>query len=207
MKIYLVILPLLLFSLLWVDKGDIVLQVAQQRNDTWTLVFKTLTVFGDGLIYAILLLLCVIIQYRLTPTLLLSGALQLGIIWLCKRELFRGAPRPRCFFSGEVDHLLVADTSTHCLHSFPSGHTTTAFGAACFLAILLGRFKVAWPLVMLALLVSFSRVYLFQHFWVDIVFGSMAGVASTAFAFFLVQFAISLARASSIKTSTTSATL
>jgi membrane-associated phospholipid phosphatase len=61
------------------------------------------------------------------------------------------------------------------LNSFPSGHTTAAFSLYTLLALLLGRKQYGWVWVVLATLVGLSRVYLLQHFWMDILAGAMIG--------------------------------
>jgi undecaprenyl-diphosphatase len=59
--------------------------------------------------------------------------------------------------------------------SFPSGHAMTAFAAAGAIALLAPRLR--WPALMLAALVAISRVYLGVHFWLDVLVGSVLGLA------------------------------
>ena len=59
-------------------------------------------------------------------------------------------------------------------HSFASGHTTTAFGAAA--GIGLTAPVLAIPAFACAAIVAFSRVYLQAHYPTDIFVGAMIGI-------------------------------
>ena len=59
--------------------------------------------------------------------------------------------------------------------SFPSGHAMTAFATAAAIAVLAPRMR--WPVLMLAAVIGFSRVYLGVHFWCDVLVGSVLGLA------------------------------
>lgn len=59
--------------------------------------------------------------------------------------------------------------------SFPSGHAMTAFATAAVVAVLAPRLR--WPVLALAALIGFSRVYLGVHFWIDVLVGSLFGLA------------------------------
>ncbi len=59
------------------------------------------------------------------------------------------------------------------VHSFPSGHTMTAFAVMFALSAYLPRFRYA--LIPLAFVTAISRVYIGVHFPLDIVYGGVAG--------------------------------
>ena len=60
-------------------------------------------------------------------------------------------------------------------HSFPSGHATVSFACATTLALAVPR--LALPLYTLAVLISFSRVYVGVHYPLDVLAGAALGVA------------------------------
>jgi undecaprenyl-diphosphatase len=60
-------------------------------------------------------------------------------------------------------------------NSFPSGHATTSFACAAVLAWLWPR--LAAPLLALAALIAFSRVYVGVHYPLDVLGGALLGLA------------------------------
>jgi len=62
--------------------------------------------------------------------------------------------------------------------SFPSGHTIASFEAAVVIA--LNNKKLGIPAMILAVLIAFSRLYLYVHYPTDVLFSIILG---TAFAF------------------------
>ncbi|MDN3656719.1 phosphatase PAP2 family protein [Ferruginibacter paludis] len=99
------------------------------------------------------------------------------------------APRPKLYFeAGQylhfIDGVSLANNS-----SFPSGHTATAFALATVL-VLMARNKNAQLVVLLAAAtVGYSRIYLAQHFLLDVMIGAVIGTASGILA---VYFALNL---------------
>jgi membrane-associated phospholipid phosphatase len=59
--------------------------------------------------------------------------------------------------------------------SFPSGHAMSAFAVAGAIALVAPRLR--GPVLGLAAVIAFSRVYLGVHFWVDVVAGAALGLA------------------------------
>lgn len=61
-------------------------------------------------------------------------------------------------------------------YSFPSGHTLTSFAASS--CIFLTNKKIGAVCIVAAILISFSRIYLYVHFPSDIIFGAIFGILS-----------------------------
>ena len=66
--------------------------------------------------------------------------------------------------------LLIANPTDF---SFPSGHTLASFEAAVM--IFLHNKKFGIPALLLAMLIGFSRLYLFVHFPTDVLGGAILG--------------------------------
>ena len=70
-------------------------------------------------------------------------------------------------------------------HSFPSGHTASAFAAA--FALCLQNRKLGVPALVLAAFIAFTRLYLYVHFPTDVLGGLVLGIALGFFASWLVD--------------------
>lgn len=140
--------------------------------------FKYWTLFGTfALIGPIILLQC-FVKYRYAVITAVSSLLGFFMVQIAKRFIWPDAPRPKVIFEDMPDIHYVAGVHLHSSHSFPSGHTTGAF--ALFIALALLSKRPVWQMLFLitALLVAYSRVYLSQHFPIDVVAGSVIGTVS-----------------------------
>ena len=69
--------------------------------------------------------------------------------------------------------------------SFPSGHTTASFAAAT--AIFLRSKKVGTPLLILAAVIAFSRLYLYIHYPSDVLVGMLWGITAAILAYLVLN--------------------
>jgi undecaprenyl-diphosphatase len=72
-----------------------------------------------------------------------------------------------------VDHPLMREPTTT---SFPSGHAATSFACAATLALFVPRYAVP-ILYVLAVAISYSRVYVGVHYPLDVLAGALLGLA------------------------------
>ena len=69
--------------------------------------------------------------------------------------------------------------------SFPSGHTIASFEAAT--ALLMGNKKLGIPAMILAVLIAFSRLYLYVHYPTDVLASIVLGIGIAFLGTFLVK--------------------
>ncbi len=140
-------------------------------NEFMDKLMVVITALGDrGLIWIIIaIILLAIKKYRkigiiLLTSLLLTSLLGEGIV----KNIIQ---RPRAFITyPDISILIKPPTS----FSFPSGHTASSFAAA----VVLGHYFKNWSFIFyfLAILIAFSRLYLFVHYPSDIIVGIILGV-------------------------------
>lgn len=140
--------------------------------------FQYVTYLGDGLIYIPIVVYCLFWNQKyLVPV--IAGIIICTILThFLKRVVFPDELRP---ISLEVEKVIihkVEGVPVHRQHSFPSGHTSTAFTVALLLVSIMKRKIWAYILPMIAFLVGYSRVYLAQHFVTDVTVGMLIGIIS-----------------------------
>jgi membrane-associated phospholipid phosphatase len=74
----------------------------------------------------------------------------------------------------------VTGVEVHSINSFPSGHTTTAFTFVLLIALTIRHKSFMLLAIIVALLVGYSRIYLGQHFPLDVGAGIFVAIASVA---------------------------
>ena len=82
--------------------------------------------------------------------------------------------RTRPFDANDLKNILLIEAPTD--YSFPSGHTMSSFAAAIVL-IYMDK-KVGIIAMILAVLIAFSRLYLYVHYPSDVFVGMILGVLS-----------------------------
>ena len=159
-------------------KGEAILYFSDHRSVFGNAFFKYATLLGEAYLYFIIALVALAVRLRYTLLVAATGLVVMGVSFGLK-SLFQ-EDRPFTFFrnDGLIEKInLVQGVDLHTgATSLPSGHTMSAFALFGLLAFLLpNRKRFAAPLFLLALLVGFSRIYLVQHFWVDVYWGAIIG--------------------------------
>ncbi len=168
--------------LIFLPKGTIELWVNRNNIPFLDLFFKYYTYLGDGIVYAVVFLFLIIRHYYRAIFFSVIVAFSFLVTnVLFKEFLFKDILRPYKYFIDKSETLhFIEGIKLHSYNSFPSGHTNTAFVWLGFIALLLPK-KFGFPLFIMALLVAISRVYIFQHFFIDVYFGSFIGIFAIIF--------------------------
>lgn len=181
---YLVTLFFVTIILIVFSKAEIHIFINQFHNTFADIFFKYFTYLGDGIAIAIFIVLLLFVRYRYTLIMLGSVFFATIVVQLFKRVLYAGEPRPKLFFKDIQELYFVPDVRVHLINSFPSGHTSTAFGLFFMAALITKNNYLKLLFFIAALLVAVSRMYLSQHFLVDTYFGSLIGTTFTGLMFY-----------------------
>lgn len=148
------------------------------------LFFIRFTNMGNGIMAFVIVLLLLLVSYREALTFLSVTLVLTLIVNLLKKVFFPQFIRPALYFGPSGLHL-ISGYHPPLLHTFPSGHTVTAFSACLFLSFLVQRKLLKFALFIVAFIIGYSRIYISAHFPFDVVFGSMLAVVVTTFVFYL----------------------
>lgn len=146
-----------------------------------------ITYLGDGIVMPFLLLIILAYNLRLGICTTLSFFTAALVTNILKYQFFADVNRPWQVFKWTVNIPLkyVDASDLHIHNSFPSGHATQAFAIFMCLAFFSKRPEFKLLFFAVALFTAFSRVYLSQHWLVDITVGSIIGAISSVVFYFL----------------------
>lgn len=189
LALYLLVVLTFVYFLLNYGKVEIHIYLNQLvGNKLFDNFFYYITYLGDGGVAPILLLCILFYNVRLGICCTISFLIATLISSTLKYCFFDEVNRPWHVFQWFVHTpIKYVDTDTlHIHNSFPSGHATQVF-AICICLGFFARKNINKLLFLsIALLTAFSRVYLSQHWLVDITVGSLIGTATAFVLFYLV---------------------
>jgi membrane-associated phospholipid phosphatase len=170
---------LILLSLV-IKKGNDVLWINGNHSPVSDLFFSMITHLGNGIFFVPLVVGLLFVQFRLS---IMTAAIWISHGLVCsitKKVFFRDLKRPKALIDNDLLHF-VPHTDVPTLFSFPSGHTATVFCLAIVLSLFLKNRIWTLALLTIALFVGYSRIYLLQHFLMDVAAGATVGVGVTYF--------------------------
>lgn len=142
-------------------------------------LFKWITRMAEGPFLTVIVLLIFTRNFGNGMLLFINIMLIFIFVHLFKQILFSSEIRPSVFFEGKEYLNFVDGVDILRYNSFPSGHTAVAFGVFFMLSVFVKNKVWSVLLFALALLVGISRVYLLEHFFRDVYFGSVVGITVT----------------------------
>ena len=169
----------LIIKLLY-SREDIFFWVNAIHNTSADLIAPYVTALGAGLTIVILSAIIALFNYRKAALLVTSYAVTSILAQIIKHLI--NAPRPKLYFADQLDKIyFVEGVEIYSHNSFPSGHTVTAFSAAVVLTYLAKNKNWGIMLLLAAVCIGYSRMYLSEHFFEDVTAGSVLGVVITVF--------------------------
>ena len=137
-----------------------------------------ITDLGHGSTLGTIVLICLLRRPELMPRVLTASLLSMILVPLLKQ--YFDAPRPATTLNFLY---IVGETRLH--HSFPSGHSTSAFLFAGTLLMVIQDKMSKWALIMGAAMVALSRILVGAHWPVDVLAGTLLGLSCAYLASFV----------------------
>lgn len=170
------------------NKGYIVLFINNISNNELDVLFKYITYLGNGFILIPLILLFILHKKKdKIAVLILSFFIHGVLIFVLKNYVYEDLVRPTVFFQNEVSLRIMENIELHSSKTFPSGHSATAIVSFTFLSLLYKKRYLTTLFFLCALAVGVSRIYLLQHFYIDVYFGTILGYLSVIMSIYLIR--------------------
>ena len=175
---FLFILVISILLLFLFDKTHLLLLINGSNTPFWDQFFKYYTYLGSAIGLILVLIPYLFTRFQYVANLIFGFLISSIFIQVFKRLLFVDFDRPPRVLEGQNVLHFVEGVNSHFTRSFPSGHTTTAFVVAAIVALNTKNRWIQTTALSMAILVGFSRIYLAQHFYMDVVAGAWLGYIS-----------------------------
>ena len=180
-------------ALLYIPKGELHLLLCDRHTPARDIFYRYYTHVAEWFPYV----LCVFLLLfgKIGNGVLASSAMILSALSTQLVKHIINAPRPVTWFAEHMPDIqlpLVDGVTMNHWYSFPSGHTTSFFALAFVASILItskiskasrisGLFSCLFQILLFALatLGGYSRIYLSQHFALDVFAGILVGTLIT----------------------------
>lgn len=143
----------------------------------FTPFFEFISILGKGGAFLIVLslLLALYKPSRRFGTAMLIGLLLGALVTNCCLKIVIARARPYSHQDSiYYQFWQLVGMHTESDKSFPSGHTTAAFGA-CVPVFLLGKKRISWTALLFGVLMGIARIYLCVHYPSDVLAGFLVG--------------------------------
>ncbi|MBO6517651.1 MAG: phosphatase PAP2 family protein [Bacteroidia bacterium] len=168
-------------GLSWValnDKGQAILDLNHYYNGFTVPFFSFFTRMAEvmGVVLPLVYLL-IFKSIREQLGFLMVAVLTLSLVYFFKNIVYDDAIRPIVYFERlGIELTNRSEITLNRKHSFPSGHTAAGFAYFMYLGLNANKKVLKAVFMVIAMLIGISRVFLAQHFVIDIMAGSALGV-------------------------------
>jgi membrane-associated phospholipid phosphatase len=176
---YFILLISAITILLIFSKVQIHIWVNQHWSYFGDLLFPKITFFGNGLFVIIVIVLLLFYKFGYSILFAVTYAISGLVVQLVKNLLFPHMQRPIAYLHNIYQLHLVQGVQMYSSKSFPSGHSATAFAFFLCFAFLTKNKYLQFLYFICACLIAYSRIYLSEHFLLDITTGSFIGTITT----------------------------
>ena len=169
-------------AILQMDSSILLWIQGSVRNGFLTPIMNVITHLGDkGILWIVITL--ALLAFRKTRRIGICCAISMVVGLVVTNLIIKNwAARVRPYEVIEGLECLVGAQKDF---SFPSGHATNSFACACVLLKLTPK-KYGVPALIMAILISLSRLYVGVHYPTDVLCGVVIGICSAVLALWLV---------------------
>ncbi len=184
------------------DKIKIHIWMQKFHNIYLDIILQYITYLGNVYIF-IFGLLIVYHNYKYFYSMLLSGAISVITVLIMKNYIFINNYRPIILINN--NELLYHLINVKYDNSFPSGHSVIAFSFWNIVNLILidKKINITILILIIASIISYSRVYLSHHFFIDIYIGSLIGIIISIVSWLLINTILIKNTQNRIRTDTT----
>ena len=186
----LILIAVLGLALIYIPKDQLHLLLCNRHTPARDIFYRYYTHVAEWFPYVVCI--AVLLFGRIGDGVFASAAMLLSALFTQIVKHIVVAPRPFTWFSEHFPSIqlpLVDGVKMSLWYSFPSGHTTSFFALAFVASILItaklsgssrsSSCLVQLVLVLLATIGGYSRIYLSQHFALDVFAGALVGTLIT----------------------------
>ena len=166
-------------SMLW-GKNEAFLYLNANLGLVADKVFEYSSYLAEGWFWIPYFIVLVGLYKKDTAFILMNFLVSTLLTQFAKNYIFNTAMRPMASGLDATQIHRVPGVEIHTFNSFPSGHTATAFSLFLITVSLFPNKKVLLAGFLYALICGYSRIYLGQHFPLDIAGGIIAALLSVA---------------------------
>ena len=151
------------------------------NNSFLDITMPFISIFGSFYAWTLFCFLLLIFGGKKAKKVVILGLTALFLAKFVVEILKSGVAEPRPSVTLSNVNLLVSPNNSY---AFPSSHAASSFAIATIIGLKynfnLGdnKYRLIYPLMVFAAIISFSRIYVGEHYPLDVLCGAIIGVAS-----------------------------